>query len=125
MEELFSWTKLVNYLIRFNQNCFGVIQEREFERVGGTRVIRVELRFIAASNRNLNDAVKNHLFREDLFYRLNVVKLEMPSLRDRIEDIPLLSTYFAARYGEKTNKRITGISPEARKCLLSYDWPGN
>jgi len=102
-----------------------VLQEREFERVGGTKEIRADLRFIAATNRNLNEDVKSKRFREDLFYRLNVVTIEMPPLRQRMEDIPLLATFFAARYAEKTSKRIMGISPEARESLLSYDWPGN
>lgn len=102
-----------------------VLQEREFERVGGTRTIKVDIRLITATNKNLEDAVSNGTFRQDLYYRLNVVSLEMPPLRDRQEDIPLLATYFAAKYGEKCNRRITGISAEAQARLLGYDWPGN
>ena len=102
-----------------------VLQEREFERVGGTRTIKVDIRLLTATNRNLEDLIAQGLFRQDLFYRLNVLKLEMPPLRERQEDIPLLTKYFAVRYGEKCNRRITGISPDAQKRLLSYDWPGN
>lgn len=102
-----------------------VLQEREFERVGGTRTIKVDIRLLTATNRNLEDLIAQGLFRQDLFYRLNVLKLEMPPLRERQEDIRLLTKYFAVRYGEKCNRRITGISPDAQKRLLSYDWPGN
>jgi len=102
-----------------------VLQEREFERVGGTRPIKVDIRVITATNRNLEEAVSQGLFRQDLFYRLNVVSLEMPPLRERPEDIPLLANYFAAKYGEKCNRRILGISSEAQRRLRAYDWPGN
>lgn len=102
-----------------------VLQEREFERVGGTRTIKVDIRLLTATNRNLEDLIAQGLFRQDLFYRLNVLRLEMPPLRQRQEDIPLLARYFAVRYGEKCNRRITSISPEAQRRLLSYDWPGN
>ena len=102
-----------------------VLQEREFERVGGTRTIKVDIRLLTATNRNLEDMITQGLFRQDLFYRLNVLQLEMPPLRQRPEDVPLLAKYFAARYGEKCNRRITAISLEAQKRLLSYDWPGN
>jgi len=102
-----------------------VLQERNFERVGGTRTIKVDIRLITATNKNLEEAVSGGTFRQDLYYRLNVVGLEMPALRDRQEDIPLLANYFAAKYGEKCNRRITGISAEAQARLRSYDWPGN
>jgi Nif-specific regulatory protein len=102
-----------------------VLQEREFERVGGTRTIKVDIRLLAATNRNLEDRITQGLFRQDLFYRLNVLRLEMPPLRQRQEDIPLLAKYFAARYGEKCNRKITSISSQAQKRLLTYDWPGN
>ena len=102
-----------------------VLQEREFERVGGTRSIKVDIRLITATNKNLEDAISAGTFRQDLYYRLNVVGLEMPPLRDRQEDIPLLANYFAAKYGEKCNRRITGIAAEAQERLRSYDWPGN
>ncbi|HUJ20843.1 MAG TPA: sigma 54-interacting transcriptional regulator [Bryobacteraceae bacterium] len=102
-----------------------VLQEREFERVGGTRPIRIDVRVIAATNRDLAQSVKTGSFRQDLYYRLNVVCLEMPPLRERRDDIPLLAAYFAARAGERSKRHVRGVSPEARACLLSYDWPGN
>ncbi len=102
-----------------------VLQEHEFERVGGTRTIPTDIRLIAATNRNLEEAIAAGIFRQDLYYRLNVVELEMPPLRDRREDIPLLAHYFASRHGEKCNRRIVGISSEAQERLLNYDWPGN
>ena len=102
-----------------------VLQEREFERVGGTRTIKVDIRLLTATNRNLEDLITQGLFRKDLFYRLNVLELEMPPLRERQEDIPLLAKYFAAKYGEKCNHKITSISLEAQQRLMTYDWPGN
>ncbi|HKR12121.1 MAG TPA: sigma 54-interacting transcriptional regulator [Pyrinomonadaceae bacterium] len=102
-----------------------VLQEREFERVGGTATIKVDLRIIAATNKNLEDAIEAAQFRQDLYYRLNVVSLEMPPLRDRREDIMLLASYFADKYGAKCNRKLRGISADARACLTAYDWPGN
>src|SRR5687768_2393243 len=102
-----------------------VLQEREFERVGGTRTIKVDIRLLAATNRDLEDLIKTGGFRQDLYFRLNVVKLTMPPLRERRDDIPLLANYFARKYAEKCNRRVMGISKEARKRLMTYDWPGN
>lgn len=102
-----------------------VLQERCFERVGGTRSIQVNLRVIAATNRNLAAAIKEGAFRLDLFYRLNVVSVAMPPLRERRKDIPLLAKYFAVRVGKHLNRPVTGISPQARVALQNYDWPGN
>jgi transcriptional regulator with GAF, ATPase, and Fis domain len=102
-----------------------VLQERTFERVGGTRTIRVDVRVVAATNRDLEEAVRSGAFRQDLYYRLNVVSFEMPALRDRREDVPLLASYFAAKYGAKFKRKVTGISTAARECLTGYDWPGN
>jgi Nif-specific regulatory protein len=102
-----------------------VLQEREFERVGGTRTIKVDIRLVTATNKNLEEAVNEGSFRQDLYYRLNVVGLEMPPLRNRLEDVPLLANYFAAKYGEKCNRRVTGISAAAQERLMGYDWPGN
>src|SRR5205823_7833194 len=102
-----------------------VLQEREFDRVGGTKPIKVDIRLIAATNRNLEEALKSGLFRQDLFYRLNVVSVTMPALRDRREDIPLLATYFVQKYSRIANRPVTGISPEAHSLLRHYDWPGN
>lgn len=102
-----------------------VLQEREFERVGGTVTIKVDLRVIAATNKNLEDAIEAGEFRQDLYYRLNVVSLEMPALRERREDIMLLASYFADKYGAKCNRKLVGISADARECLTAYYWPGN
>ncbi len=102
-----------------------VLQEREFERVGGTRPIKLDVRLIAATNRDLKEASHTGAFRPDLYYRLNVVSLHMPALRERREDIPMLAAFFATQYGEKVKRRVAGISPEARACLTRYDWPGN
>jgi Nif-specific regulatory protein len=102
-----------------------VLQEREFERVGGTRTIKLDVRLITATNRDLEIEVKAGRFREDLYYRLNVVSLRMPSLRDRRSDISLLASYFAAKSAKRSNRTVLGISPEARACLSNYDWPGN
>ena len=102
-----------------------VLQEREFERVGGTRPIKLDIRLITATNRDLNEASRGGTFRQDLYYRLNVVSVELPPLRERPEDIPLLAAYFMSRYSEKVNRRVAGISPKARACLLRYPWPGN
>ncbi len=102
-----------------------VLQEREFERVGGTRTIRVDVRVVAATNRDLEEAVRKGGFRQDLYYRLNVVSFEMPPLRERREDIPLLASYFVSKYAAKFKRKVTGLSTEARACLVAYDWPGN
>jgi transcriptional regulator with PAS, ATPase and Fis domain len=102
-----------------------VLQEREFLHVGGTRPIKVNIRVIAATNRDLSQQVRAGSFREDLFYRLNVVSLTMPPLRARPDDIPLLAEHFAQKYGQQCKRRIRGLSAEARALLLAYDWPGN
>ena len=102
-----------------------VLQEREFERVGGTVTIHVDLRVIAATNRNLEEAIETGQFRQDLYYRLNVVSVEMPALRERRDDIMLLANYFADKYVTHCNRKLKGFSPEARNCLIAYDWPGN
>ena len=102
-----------------------MIQEREFERVGGTRPLKVDIRLITATNKDLEQAVTDGTFRQDLYYRLNVVSFEMPPLRERLEDVPLLASYFAAKYGEKCKRRVMGISAEAQARLTAYDWPGN
>lgn len=102
-----------------------VLQERQFERLGGMRTISVDVRIIAATNRNLEEAIKAGTFREDLYYRLNVISLTLPPLRERREDIPLLAYYFVAKYSKKCKRLVSGISPETRNCLLVYDWPGN
>jgi DNA-binding NtrC family response regulator len=101
------------------------LQEREFERIGGGRSIRVDVRVIAATNRDLKSAVANGSFREDLFYRLNVFPLEMPPLRVRSSDIPLLVEYFIDRYARKAGKTIRSVDKRTLQLLQSYPWPGN
>jgi two-component system, NtrC family, response regulator HydG len=101
------------------------LQTRSFERVGSTRTIKVDVRFVAATNRDLEQAMKNGSFRQDLFYRLNVVSINMPPLRKHPEDIPLLAMYFAAEHSKKCKRSIKGISPSARAALMNYSWPGN
>jgi PAS domain S-box-containing protein len=102
-----------------------VLQEREFERVGGTQPIRVDVRVIAATHRDLNAEIERRVFREDLFYRLNVFPLEVPPLRERREDIPLLVKYFIDRYARKAGKSIRQVNRRALDHLQSYPWPGN
>jgi transcriptional regulator with GAF, ATPase, and Fis domain len=102
-----------------------VLQNYEFERVGSTRTTRVDVRVIAATNRELKEAVRLGTFREDLYYRLNVVSVTMPPLRARREDITLLAKYFIARFAEKCKRTVFGFSPNVNQCLLAYDWPGN
>jgi Nif-specific regulatory protein len=102
-----------------------VLQQREFERVGGTSTLKFNARVIAATNRNLEEAIKAGQFREDLFYRLNVLPTVIPPLRERPDDIPLLAMYFAAKYAEKCNRPVKGISSDARSLLMNYSWPGN
>ena len=102
-----------------------VLQEREFERVGGEKTIKVDVRVIAATNKNLLQEVKNGNFREDLYYRLAVVEINVPPLRERKEDIELLSLEFLKRIAQDEKKKIEGISPSARKALYDYKWEGN
>jgi DNA-binding NtrC family response regulator len=102
-----------------------VLQEREFERLGGTKTIKVDVRLVAATNRDLRAALEEGTFREDLYYRLNVVPIDIPPLRDHKEDIPELVNLFLTRFGQDSGKKITGLSPEAFKLLMDYHWPGN
>ena len=102
-----------------------VLQERQMERVGGTQPIKLDIRLIAATNRNLEEEVRAGRFRQDLYYRLNVVTLKTPPLRERQGDIPALAMRFASKFGAQCGRRITGISPEAEAYLMHYSWPGN
>jgi two-component system response regulator AtoC len=111
-------TELQTKLLRF-------LQEREFERIGGAKPINVDVRIIAATNRDLNSAVRDGHFREDLYYRLNVVPLVLPPLRQRKEDIPDLANHFLRRSALETKKSFTGITEEALQKLMAYEWPGN
>ena len=102
-----------------------VLQDKEFKRVGGTEDIRVDVRIISATNKDLEEAVKEKRFREDLFYRLNVIQIKLPPLRDRKEDVQILANHFLKKYTEELNKNILKISPEALQILLDYGYPGN
>ncbi len=102
-----------------------VLQEREFERVGGNELVKVDVRVISATNVDLEDAVKKGEFREDLFYRISVFPIRLPSLRERREDIPLLAAHFLEKYCKQENKNIEGIAPDALELLMAYSWPGN
>jgi transcriptional regulator with GAF, ATPase, and Fis domain len=102
-----------------------VLQEREFERVGGTHPIKVDIRLVAATNRDLREAVRNGEFRQDLYYRLAVVKMTMPPLRERKEDVPVLTRHFVQKYAKRCNAKLKPVSREAMACLVNYDWPGN
>jgi len=102
-----------------------VLQEREFERLGGTKTIKVDVRLVAATNRNLRAALEQGTFREDLYYRLNVVPIDIAPLRERKEDIPELVNLFVSRFAGDSGKPVDGISPEAMKVLVNYHWPGN
>src|SRR5262249_44472645 len=111
-------TEIQTKLLRF-------LQEKEFERVGATKPIQVDVRIIAATNRNLVGLVKEGRFRDDLYYRLNVVPIALPALRERKEDIPVLVHYFVKRFSKETKKNFTDITPQAMERLLIHDWPGN
>lgn len=102
-----------------------VIQEKEIERLGGVQSVKVDVRIIAATNRNLDEEVKKGTFREDLFYRLNVVNILIPPLRERKEDVPLLIDFFLKKYNSKHKKNVKGLTREARDVLVKYDYPGN
>jgi DNA-binding NtrC family response regulator len=102
-----------------------VLQEKKFERVGGTKTIHVDVRIIAATNKNLTTAINKGKFREDLYYRLNVIPMKVPPLKQRKSDIPLLTDHFLKKFQKGAKKKITGFSPEVTDAMLKYDWPGN
>jgi len=102
-----------------------VLEEKEFARVGGNELIKVDVRVISATNKDMKQAIANSQFREDLYYRLNVVPVELPPLRERKEDIPLLAQHFLKKFTVENQKEIIGFSPEATDFLLKYEWPGN
>jgi transcriptional regulator with PAS, ATPase and Fis domain len=102
-----------------------VLEDKQVCRVGGNKMIPVDFRLIAATNRNLENMVKEGSFREDLYYRLNVFAITIPPLRERREDIPLLADHFLQKFARSMNRHVSGISPEAMRLLCSYDWPGN
>jgi two-component system response regulator HydG len=107
------------------QRLLRVLQETEFERVGASTPIKVDVRVIAATNKDLREKVRKGEFREDLYYRLKVVELSLPPLRDRWEDIPLLMDYFLNKFNRKFNRKIVAVSPEVRNIFMDYQWPGN
>jgi DNA-binding NtrC family response regulator len=101
------------------------LEEKEFNRVGGSKTIKVDVRLITATNRDLNQLLKKGVFREDLYYRINVVPLIIPPLRERKEDIPVLLDHFIKKYNDEGKKRVKGISKEALELMMNYEWPGN
>jgi len=101
------------------------LQQREFDRVGGETTVKVDVRIIAATNRNLEDMVRQGTFRDDLYYRLNVIPLFLPALRERVEDIPLLAEHFVNKINLQNHKHIKGVTAAALEVLMSYKWPGN
>ena len=102
-----------------------VLQEKEIERVGSNQTIKIDVRVIAATNRNLEEAIRKGAFREDLYYRLNVVTLSLPPLRERKEDIPILIDHFLKKYSRENKKEVSSLTKEAKDLLLHYDYPGN
>jgi two-component system response regulator FlrC len=110
---------------RLQAKLLRAIQEREIDRVGGSQPVKVDFRLIATSNRDMQDEVKKGTFREDLFFRLNVMSLELPPLRERPGDIPVLARHFAKKYGEANGIKIDGIAPEVMKTLGEHEWRGN
>ncbi|MBM3235210.1 sigma-54-dependent Fis family transcriptional regulator [Candidatus Poribacteria bacterium] len=114
-----------NISLSVQKKLLRVLQEREFMRVGGTEVKKVDIRLIAATNRNLEAMVAEETFREDLFYRLNIVPIYLPPLRERKQDIPILACHFLEEYSKEANKNVSNISPEAMALLVNYNWPGN
>jgi DNA-binding NtrC family response regulator len=117
--------EISNISLNIQAKLLRVFQEREVTRIGSTRPIKVDARILAATNENLAQGVRAGTFREDLFYRLNVVPIHLPPLRERKEDIPLLVSHFLQKYNKKTKRNIEGISPRALKMLTGHDWPGN
>jgi len=117
--------EISNMSLNIQANLLRVIQEREITRIGSTKLIKVDVRILAATNENLADLVRKGKFREDLFYRLSVVPVHLPSLRERKEDIPLLVEHFLQKYGRRARKKIKGLSSAIKKALMEYDWPGN
>jgi DNA-binding NtrC family response regulator len=117
--------EISNISLNIQANLLRVIQEREVNRIGSSKAIKVDVRILAATNANLADAVREGKFREDLFYRLSVVPLHLPPLRERKEDIPLLIEHFVQKYNKRAKKNIISISDEAKKALMEYEWPGN
>ena len=117
--------EIANMNLSLQQRLLRVIQERQFERVGGTRTIKVDVRILAATSKNLEQAVQAGDFREDLFYRLHVVPIKLPPLRERSEDIPILAAHFLNKFAEQNKRSIKDFSLEAFRVFMEYNWPGN
>jgi formate hydrogenlyase transcriptional activator len=111
--------------LEFQPKLLHVLQEQEFERLGSPRTLRVDFRLVTATHRDLPSMVENHQFRTDLYYRLNVFPIEIPALRDRLDDIPLLAKHFAQKYAQRMNKQVESIRRADLNALVSYPWPGN
>jgi transcriptional regulator with PAS, ATPase and Fis domain len=101
------------------------LQERRFRRVGGTQELEADVRFIAATNRHLEEMVKTGAFREDFFFRINVISVRLPALRERVEDVPILAEQFVRRFAERMGRPVRGIAMDAMRLLIAYRWPGN
>lgn len=121
----FFFDEITNLSLNIQAKLLRVIQEREFMKVGSQKRTKLDIRIIASSNRDLREAIKDATFREDLYYRLSVVPIHLPPLRERSGDIPLLVEHFLHKYSQKGNRRVTGFSPQALKMLSAYSWPGN
>jgi transcriptional regulator with GAF, ATPase, and Fis domain len=114
-----------NISLAIQAKLLRVLQEREFTPVGGTKVKKVDIRLIAATNKDLEKMIKEETFREDLYYRLNIVPITLPALKERQDDIPILAVHFLKKYAEEIGKTIKGFTPEAMERLMRYPWPGN
>ena len=121
----FFFDEITNLSLNIQAKLLRVIQEREFMKVGSQKRIKLDIRIIASSNRELQEAIKEGAFREDLFYRLSVIPIHLPPLRERAGDIPLLVEHFLEKYRQRGNREITGVSNQAMKMLSAYSWPGN
>jgi DNA-binding NtrC family response regulator len=121
----FFFDEITNLSLNIQAKLLRVIQEREFMQVGSQKRIKLDIRIIASSNRDLKEAIKAGTFREDLFYRLSVIPIHLPPLRERAGDIPRLVEHFLKEYSQKGNREVTGILPKAMKLLEAYSWPGN
>ena len=120
-----SWMKSETFLPLIQVKLLRVLQEREFERLGATKTLKVDVRLIAATNRDLRAALEDGTFREDLYYRLNVVAIDIPPLRERREDIPSLAEFFLTKFASESGKPVRGITPQAMQSLADFHWPGN
>jgi two-component system response regulator AtoC len=121
----FFFDEITNLSLNIQAKLLRVIQEREFMKVGSQKRIKLDIRIIASSNRDLQEAIAAGTFREDLYYRLSVIPIDLPPLRERTGDIPLLAEHFLRQYSQKGNREVTGISSQAMKMLSAYSWPGN